>query len=62
VAVDGVSLTVGRLIGASGFTIHLIPETMRQTTLGERAVGSRVNIEFDYLAKLVRHFTRYRHG
>ena len=56
VAVDGVSLTVGRVVGGSTFTIHLIPETMRQTTLGERGVGARVNVELDYVAKLLRQF------
>lgn len=54
VAVDGVSLTVGGTLGASTFTIHLIPETLRQTTLASRKVGDRVNLEADYLAKLVR--------
>ena len=58
VAVDGVSLTVGRSVGASRFTIHVIPETLRQTTLGDRRVGDRVNVELDYLAKLVWQFVR----
>ena len=58
VAVDGVSLTVGSAITASSFTVYLIPETVRQTMLGDRAVGERVNIEIDYLAKLVRQFLR----
>ena len=62
VAVDGVSLTVGRLLRGSAFTVHLIPETMRQTTLGARPAGSRVNIELDYLAKLARQFARPRHA
>ena len=53
VAVDGVSLTVGRVVTASTFTVHLIPETLRQTTLRLRAPGDRVNLELDYLAKLV---------
>jgi riboflavin synthase alpha subunit len=53
VAVDGVSLTVGARVRPGRFTIHLIPETLRRTMLGERAVGERVNLELDYLAKLV---------
>ena len=56
VAVDGVSLTVGQQLGRSTFTIHLIPETCRQTTLGSRTVGDCVNIELDYIAKLTRQF------
>jgi riboflavin synthase len=57
IAVDGVSLTVGALRRAAAFAVHLIPETLRQTTLGSRDVGDRVNLEVDYLAKLVWHFT-----
>lgn len=60
VAVDGVSLTVGRTPGPSAFTVHLIPETLRQTTLASRAAGDRVNLELDYLAKLVAQFVRAR--
>ena len=56
VTVDGVSLTVGQRLTASSFTIHLIPETLRQTTLASRAVGDRVNIELDYFAKLLWQF------
>lgn len=60
IAVDGVSLTVGSVASASRIRVHLIPETLRQTTLASRAVGDRVNIEVDYLAKLTRHFLRHR--
>jgi len=52
IAVDGVSLTVaGR--GDDGFTIALIPHTMAETTLGVDAVGRRVNLELDLIAKYV---------
>jgi len=60
VAIDGISLTVGRTLGAATFTIHLIPETMRHTTLGARRVGDHANIELDYIAKLIRQFTARR--
>ena len=60
VAVDGISLTVGANLTAATFTLHLIPETLRRTTLGERRLGERVNLEVDYLAKLVRQFVRRR--
>ncbi len=56
VAVDGISLTVGSRPTASTFTVHLIPETLRQTTLRETRSGERVNVEVDYLAKLVHQF------
>lgn len=61
VAIDGVSLTVGQALGGSIFPVHLIPETLRRTTLGEREVGERLNIEIDYIAKLVRQFVHQRH-
>ena len=59
-AIDGVSLTAGKALGATTCSVHLIPETLRQTTLGTRVVGDRVNLELDYLAKLVRQFLKTR--
>ena len=47
VAVDGSSLTVGRLDSGKGFWLHLIPETLRLTNLGKKAQGARVNVELD---------------
>ena len=47
VAVDGASLTVGTTDADGAFDLHLIPETLRLTNLGERGVGDRVNIEPD---------------
>jgi len=55
IAVDGVSLTAGRLV-RDGFWLSLIPETVGRTTLGARRVGDEVNLEADYLAKLVKRF------
>ena len=60
VAVDGVSLTVGERLTASTFTVHLIPETLRQTILRARMVGDRVNVELDYFAKLIWQFLKAR--
>ena len=55
VAVDGVSLTAGAL-ESGGFKLHIIPETVARTTLGKKTAGDLVNLEADYLAKLVRKF------
>lgn len=52
IAVDGVSLTVAAA-GNEWFELALIPETLSRTTLGERPVGSFVNIEVDPLARYV---------
>lgn len=56
VAVDGVSLTITAVSqpGESAwFEIGLIPVTLATTRLGLLAVGDRVNIETDVLAKYV---------
>lgn len=50
VAIDGSSLTVGEVEehGAHArFSLYLIPETLRLTNLGDKAVGDRVNVELD---------------
>ncbi len=46
IALDGCSLTVVN-IGADFFTVHLIPETLRITTFGEKKVGDAINVEID---------------
>jgi riboflavin synthase len=52
VALDGVSLTVSELRD-EGFSVSLIPETLKRTNLGGLQAGDRVNIEVDVLAKHV---------
>ena len=52
IAVDGVSLTVVD-VEAERFSVALIPHTLTVTTLGRLAVGGRVNLETDLLAKYV---------
>jgi len=55
VTIDGVSLT---LVDVSGdrFNVALIPTTLGETTLGDLAVGDRVNIETDLIGKYVRKY------
>ena len=61
VAVDGVSLTVTKVIdqpdGSSVFGVSLIPVTLAATTLGQRQPGETVNLEADVLAKYVERVT-----
>ena len=52
IAIDGVSLTVGEIIGED-VTLWLIPETLAKTNLSEKKPGDLVNIEVDVLAKYV---------
>jgi riboflavin synthase len=52
IAIDGVSLTVNEVQGAT-FGINLIPHTRAVTTLGALRVGARVNVEIDQIARYV---------
>jgi len=53
VAVDGVALTVVTL-DPEGFTVALVPHTLKATTLGGLRPGDRVNLEADLIGKWVR--------
>jgi riboflavin synthase len=59
ITVDGVSLTVSALSPPGTpeheqwFEVCLIPETLKRTTLGNRAPGDTVNLEVDVIAKYV---------
>ncbi|HEV7578346.1 MAG TPA: riboflavin synthase [Caldimonas sp.] len=56
VAVDGVSLTVNRVVDGAGtceFSVNLIPHTVDHTTLRGLAVGRSVNLEVDQIARYV---------
>ncbi len=50
ITVDGVSLTINAVEG-SRFSVTLIPHTLAVTHLGDRPVGSSVNLEADLIAK-----------
>jgi riboflavin synthase len=50
VALHGVSLTVNE-VGAESFGVMVIPHTLSVTNLGKLAVGDKVNLEADTLAR-----------
>jgi riboflavin synthase len=50
VALDGVSLTVNSVQGAT-CSVNIIPHTLAHTTFGGVAVGTRLNLEVDQLAR-----------
>ena len=52
VAVDGVSLTINRIL-SSTFEIAIIPHTAETTTFGSKSVGDSVNIETDMIGKYI---------
>ena len=57
ITLDGVSLTIAAVEdhadGGATIDVCLIPETLARTNLAARRAGDRVNVEGDYLAKLV---------
>jgi riboflavin synthase len=52
IAVDGISLTINHCDHAS-FEVNIIPQTSQETTILEKRVGDKVNIETDLIGKYV---------
>lgn len=62
VAVNGVSLTVNRVVNGhdgTDFTINLIPHTLENTMLHALQPGDRVNLEADMLARYAERLLNY---
>lgn len=59
IAVDGVSLTINA-VEQGQVRLLLVPHTCTQTVLDHYVIGTEVNIEFDYLARLVAHQVKNR--
>jgi riboflavin synthase len=58
VALDGTSLTVNEVDGAT-FGVNIIPHTRAHTTWGQAKTGDAVNIEIDMLARYVARLAEY---
>jgi riboflavin synthase len=58
VALNGTSLTVNEVEGAE-FGVNFIPHTQAATTWGEVAVGDKVNLEVDTMARYVARLREY---
>jgi riboflavin synthase len=52
IGIDGASLTASSLT-KNILSVSLIPFTLKNTTLGRLRIGASVNIEYDYLAKIL---------
>lgn len=52
VALDGVSLTVNE-VDTDVFGVNIIPHTWEHTTLSQREIGDKLNLEIDMLARYV---------
>ena len=55
IAVDGISLTIDQ-VTTTGFTVSIIPYTMKETTLSFSKVGDLVNLEADLIGKYVQNY------
>lgn len=68
IAIHGVSLTINRLTDGAGpqgetvLSINLIPHTWQSTTLAQKKVGDRVNVEVDPTARQVARILERLHG
>jgi riboflavin synthase len=61
VSLDGVSLTVADC-RASNFTVHLIPFTLNNTTLGLKKRGNLLNLEVDIISKYIEKVVQSQSG
>jgi riboflavin synthase len=61
IAVDGISLTLS-MISNRSFSVALLPYTLKNTSLGHKKVGDLVNVEFDYLVKIIVDAMRVKRG
>ena len=52
IAIDGISLTVAKVTETT-FAVSIIPHTAAETTLSERKMGDKVNLENDIIGKYV---------
>ena len=52
VAIDGMSLTIGG-VSEDCFSLHIIPETLRVTTIESKSEGDMVNIEIDSMTQAI---------
>ena len=50
ITVDGTSLTINKVDG-SEFELNIVPHTMTHTVMGDYAVGTKLNLEVDLVAR-----------
>jgi riboflavin synthase len=53
IAVNGISLTISYL-DKDFFTVCLIPHTIKNTTLGNKKAGDKVNLEVDIISRYLK--------
>lgn len=59
ITLDGVSLTINMVTTTQmkpvDIKLLIVPHTLAHTTFGQLTIGSRFNVEFDYLTRIVAH-------
>ena len=54
ITLDGVSLTINTVV-QNTISVMMVPHTLAMTTFGPVIVGQRMNVELDYLARIIAH-------
>jgi riboflavin synthase len=55
IAIDGISLTIAKK-ARDKIQIAVIPHTLNNTTLKDKKVNDKINIEFDFFAKYIQNY------
>ncbi len=59
IAIDGISLTIAKVFPKKdSFCVSVIPQTMKETVLSEKRIGTVVNLENDMVGKYVEKFVQ----
>ncbi|CDZ74608.1 riboflavin synthase, alpha subunit [Peptoniphilus sp. ING2-D1G] len=58
IALDGISLTVSK-VETNSFEVSIIPTTISETTLSNKKVGEKINIETDIIGRYVYNFLKF---
>lgn len=61
ITIDGISLTVVKVTNID-FCVSIIPHTAKETILGQKTIGSVVNLENDIIGKYIEKFTNNNTG
>ncbi|HIE05329.1 MAG TPA: riboflavin synthase [bacterium (Candidatus Stahlbacteria)] len=56
ITIDGISFTV-KEVERNYFSVTVIPQTIKSTTIGNKKVGDLVNIEYDLIARYLKQWT-----
>ena len=58
ITLNGVSLTINVVVDEM-IELMLIPHTLKHTTLQNQKIGQLLNVEFDYMARMIAHQVAY---